>query len=307
MDTSQRAGWLRLGVIGDVHMQWDDEDTALLDAQGYDWLLIVGDLGGYRSRGAEEVARRMARLATPALAIAGNHDAVNAAQLISEALPQGKALRGLLGFGQHARVDALREALGPITLGGYSVHRVSAGVYVLVGRPHTMGGPELAFAGELRDRYGVRSMAESVARLCACVDQTPAGARLLWLAHNACTGHGATRSSLAGRDFHAAEGDWGDPDLRAAVDYAQAHGRSVEAVVSGHMHLALRGGGRRVGHVLEGTTLHLNVAEVPRHRCDGPDAAVSARHHVRLEVGPRPGELYFEHVWLPTAIATVTP
>lgn len=289
---------LRIGVVGDVHLQWDEHDTRTLDAQGYDLLLITGDLGGYRARGAEQVARLMAQLNTPAIAIAGNHDTVHAAQLISEALPQGKVLRGLLGLGQGARVVALDQALGPVVLGGYSVHPVRSDVYVVVGRPHSMGGPELAFTGLLSARYGVRSMAESCARLCACVDETPAGARLVFLAHNACSGHGAGRASLAGRDFHRDEGDWGDPDLRAAVDHARAAGRHVLAVVSGHMHLALRGGGRRVDHVREGDTLHLNAAEVPRHRSTTRGAPVGERHHVRLELDLGTGEAHFEHVWL---------
>ncbi|MEZ4326916.1 MAG: metallophosphoesterase family protein [Polyangiales bacterium] len=288
----------RIGVVGDVHTQWDDEDTRLLDAQGYDLVLITGDLGGYRARGAEEVARRMAHLRTPAIAIAGNHDAVHAAQLISEALPQARPLRSLLGVGQEARVNQLAQALGPIALGGYSLHPAGADLCVVVARPHSMGGPELAFANALRQRYGVRSLSDSAERLCACVDDAPPGARLIFLAHNACSGHGAGRADIAGRDFHRDEGDWGDPDLRAAVDHARSRGREVVAVVSGHMHLSLRGGGRRTDHVMEHGTLHLNAAEVPRHRRAERGGPVTERHHVRLEVGPSSGQVRFDHVWL---------
>jgi uncharacterized protein (TIGR04168 family) len=296
-----RGAWLRVGVVGDVHMQWDAEDTRALDAQGYDLLLVTGDLGGYRMRGAEQVARRMAHLQTPTICVAGNHDTVHAAQLISEALPRARPLRGLLGLGQGGRVDALDEALGHITLGGYSVHPVGQELFVVVARPHSMGGPGLAFEGLLRARYQVRTMADSVARLRACVDQTPADARLLFLGHNACTGHGDARDSLAGRDFHRDQGDWGDADLRAAVDYARDHGRRVAAVVSGHMHLGLRGGGRRADHAWEGGTLHVNAAEVPRHRRAARGGPVTERHHVRLELGPEAGEARFEHVWLSAA------
>jgi uncharacterized protein (TIGR04168 family) len=290
----------RIGVVGDVHQQWDEEDALALDAQGYELILITGDLGSYRANDAAVVARRVAALRTPAIAIAGNHDAVHAAQLISEAIPQAKLLRTLLSVGQHARVDALSQALGPVTLGGYSVHPVNERLYVVVARPHSMGGPSLAFVPQLSTRFGVKSMEDSVARLTACVDQTPPDALLVFLAHNACTGHGATRTDIAGRDFHRDEGDWGDPDLRAALQHAKAQGRRVLAVVSGHMHLALRGGGWRTDHVLEDGTLHLNAADVPRHRRDKRGGPVSARHHVRLLVDLSAGTARCEHVWVPT-------
>lgn len=290
----------RIGVVGDIHQQWDEEDAPALDAQGYDLVLITGDLGSYRANDAAVVARRVAALRTPAIAIAGNHDAVHAAQLISEAIPQAKVLRTLLSVGQHARVDALSQALGPVTLGGYSVHPVRERLHVVVARPHSMGGPSLAFVPQLSTRFGVKTMADSVARLTACVDATPADTTLLFLAHNACSGHGTTRSDIAGRDFHRDEGDWGDPDLRTAIHHAKHSGRRVAAVVSGHMHLSLRGGGWRTDHVLEDGTLHVNAADVPRHRRAKRGGPVSARHHVRLLLDLATGTARSEHVWVPT-------
>ena len=40
------------------------------------------------------------------------------------------------------------------------------------------------------------------------------------------------RNDIAGRDFHRDEGDWGDPDLRAALEHAKRSGRRVAAMVS---------------------------------------------------------------------------
>lgn len=290
----------RIGVVGDIHQQWDEEDAPSLDAQGYDLVLITGDLGSYRANDAAVVARRVAALETPAIAIAGNHDAVHAAQLISEAIPQAKLLRTLLSVGQHARVDALSQALGPVTLGGYSVHPIREKLYVVVARPHSMGGPSLAFVAQLSTRFGVKTMEDSVARLTACVDQTPPDTTLLFLAHNACSGLGASRSDIAGRDFHRDEGDWGDPDLRAALEHAKRSGRRVAAMISGHMHLGLRGGGFRTDHVVEDGTLHVNAADVPRHRRVKRGGPVSARHHVRVLLDLATGTARSEHVWVPT-------
>ena len=275
---------LRIGVVGDIHTQWDARDAKALDEAAYDLILFVGDLGGYRARGAERVARRMARLRTRAFAIAGNHDAVLAAQLVAEAFPRGRAARGFLSLGQGGRVDALERALGQITLGGFSAHEVAPGadaLWLVVARPHSMGGPSLAFERQLRRRYGVASLGDSRDAICRAVDETPAGARLLFLAHNGASGLGDSRDAICGRDFHRNAGDWGDPDLREAIDYARRSGRRVLASVSGHMHLRLKGGGRRDDQAREGGTLHLNVAEVPRHRRAGGGVE---RHHVCLEI-----------------------
>jgi predicted phosphodiesterase len=74
---------LRIGVVGDVHLRWDDRDVADLDAARYDLLAFVGDLTGYR-RDATEVARSVSRLATPALVIPGNHDGASLPHLAAE-------------------------------------------------------------------------------------------------------------------------------------------------------------------------------------------------------------------------------
>ena len=95
----------------------------------------------------------------------------------------------------------------------------------------------------------------------------------------------AARTSGAGTD----EGDHGDLDLRAAIDHARERGKRVRAVIAGHMHHALKGGGRRTWQVDRDDTLFINAAEVPRHR-DG------RRHHVRLTLDADHAEA--EAVWV---------
>lgn len=148
-------------------------------------------------------------------------------------------------------------------------------VTVIGCRPFSMGGPRIAFPGMLERRFGVASMQDSRDLLCSLVDESEGP--LLFLAHNGPTGLGDAADSIWGRDFHPAEGDWGDADLEAAVVHARQRGRRVVAVVAGHMHLRVRGGRRRTWHVEREGVHYVNAAEVSRvHQ--------GRRHHVLLTV-----------------------
>ena len=96
------------------------------------------------------------------------------------------------------------------------------------------------------------------------------------------TGLGARRDDLWGCDFRASEGDFGDPDLDRAIEHARegSCGR-VRAVVAGHMHHALRGGGTRAWRLEREGVLYVNAARVPRiFERDGG----TSRHHVELVI-----------------------
>ena len=272
---------MRLAVIGDVHLAFDAEDARAIDAAGYEAVLFAGDLAGYSVRGGLRVARAIAGLRTRAIAIPGNHDAVPLPQFAAEFTRQERAA-ALLARGQEGRVASLASALGPVRLSGYEVLPLGAPgeLDCIVARPHSFGGPALSFGAYLGARYGVDSMERSAELLCARVDEARSE-RLLFLAHNGPTGLGERRHDPWGRDFGRAEGDFGDPDLRAAIDHARASGRQVVAVVAGHMHRALRGGGERTWQARQDGTLFVNAARVPRIFEDG---GRTRRHRVELVI-----------------------
>ena len=58
--------------------------------------------------------------------------------------------------------------------------------------------------------------------------------------------------------------DFGDPDLEAAIAHARGKQKQVVAIVAGHMHQSLRGGGTRTWLAERDGTLYLNAARVPR-------------------------------------------
>ncbi len=271
---------MRIGVIGDVHLELDAIDVAQLDALGYDRLFFVGDLATYSHKAGLEVARHIARLETPALVIPGNHDAANVFQMAAEVL-EADVILPLLNVGQRARVSELAQALGRATVAGYSVHRLDApwgALAVIAGRPHSAGGAHLAFRPHLAEAHGVDSIERSAEKLEALIDGCELE-ELIFLAHNGPSGLGARRDDIWGCDFRSSEGDFGDPDLERAVRYARERGKKVRAVVAGHMHHHLKGGGQRRWRVERDGTLYLNAARVPRVF---PRGGRTLRHHVEL-------------------------
>ena len=270
-------------MIGDVHLFWDDVDTAFFNEMRYDLLLFVGDLAGYTQVRGRRVARALRKLRMPALCIPGNHDGLHAFQLGAEIAPRAHRFRDVFCRGQKGRCRSLERALGGVELLGYSRRRLAPGgvpLNIVVGRPHSIGGKRLACIRYLAKEYGIRSMDASAWRLKSLVDECD-DAPILFLAHNGPSGLGNRADSIWGCDFRRKEEDWGDRDLEAAVAYANGNGRKVLATVAGHMHRKTKSGRRRPGQVEKDGVLYVNAAEVPRHRkIDGS----KRRHHVRLTV-----------------------
>jgi len=252
---------LRLAVVGDVHLAFGPADVAHLDAQGYDAILFVGDLSGYARRGALRVARYVRSLKTRAFVIPGNHDTAGAPQLFAEVMQNETAIQ-MLGAGQRERVDELRALLSPAELVGYSMHRLG-NLTMIAGRPHSFGGPRLAFRPYLTEAFRVSTLEASAARLRWLIDDVR-DERLLFLAHNGPTGLGDRRDAIWGCDFRRSEGDFGDPDLESAIQHARTKGKRVVAVIAGHMHHALKGRGTRQWLEERDGTLYVNAARVPR-------------------------------------------
>jgi uncharacterized protein (TIGR04168 family) len=273
---------VRIGVVGDVHLEFDDLDVEQLDARAYDAIFFVGDLATYSHRGGLEVARAIARLRTPALVIPGNHDAANVFQMAAEVL-EADSILPLLNLGQRARESELEAALGSVRVVGYSRHRLDHGglaLDVICGRPHSAGGAHLAFRPHLRQAFGIDDMETSAARLIALVDESDAR-DVVFLAHNGPTGLGARRDDIWGCDFKREGGDFGDPDLRAAIDHARGKDKRVRAVIAGHMHHEIKGGGQRRWRANEDGILYVNTARVPRIFAR---AGRILRHHVELTI-----------------------
>ena len=256
---------MKIAVLGDIHHHFDQKDVSYFNRSGDDLLLFVGDLGNYWPREGEGVARQIAQLTKPALLIPGNHDGVTAWQLYAE-IKQWSRLIRWSSQGHEKRMARLRQVLGRVQVGGYGVHPFTFGdekVTVITARPHAMGGSAFSYAPYLARQYGVYSLEQSAQRLKQCVDAA-ADSPLIFLAHNGPTDLGNQPSSIWGCDFRPGAGDFGDEDLRVAIEYAQRQGKNVLAVIGGHMHQRTKKGAIRPWHVECDGIHYLNAARVPR-------------------------------------------
>jgi uncharacterized protein (TIGR04168 family) len=269
---------LTIALIGDLHGYWSDADVAYFNASDYALLLFTGDLGSGTRKNGVDIARSLARLDKRALVVAGNNDAPHRHEIAAEFRLQG----GLTELMRLAPGHALAEQReGNVALCGYSVHEVRLGeraLSLVVGRPYAMGGNELSFPQALREGYGIASMAESSERLCALVEQA-ASSDVVFLAHNGPLGLGEAATSIWGCDFRPEGGDWGDEDLRRAVQHAARVGKRVVAVVAGHMHRSKKL--PRAATAQQEGVLFVNPAFVPRV-LEQDDGAV--RHHMVMEL-----------------------
>jgi uncharacterized protein (TIGR04168 family) len=274
-----------VAVIGDLHSAWEMDDVAFFQRGEYPLVLVTGDLGHAGTQDGRHIARSFAQLAPQVLVMPGNNDAADYPHIRAE-----------LTY-RRARADLLRDAVAEghslppsvdsARLCGYSVHAFVINQFafsVVAGRPFSMGGPELASPQALARLHNVHSLRDSSERLCGLVDAATTE-HIVFLAHNGPAGLGALPEDIWGRDFHPDAGDWGDPDLRAAIAYARERGRKVLAVVAGHMHWNVAGQPQRVRRwqLQHEGVLYVNAARVPRVFMRGQQML---RQHIHLQLGP---------------------
>jgi uncharacterized protein (TIGR04168 family) len=281
-------GAARLAIIGDLHDQWSDFDAEYLNGSDYAGVLFVGDLG--RGEGtSRRIARSIMRLERPTLVMPGNADAPHAASLDAE-FSVRRGMDRLFEDESAAMARRERRHFEGVRLCGYSLHRPllpGLDFTIVSGRPYSMGGPELSFAAELHERFGIGSLEDSTKRLVDLVDRAETEA-MVFLSHNGPLGLGDRPTDPWGCDFLPGPADWGDPDLAVAIEHAQRRGRRVLAVVAGHMHLALRDRSEeRTWRRREGEVLYVNPARVPRI---GRREGGQWFHHVALTLGPAGAE-----------------
>lgn len=266
---------MKLAAIGDIHGFWDEHDTAYFNNSDYNGLLFTGDLG--RITGDSGVAAHLSKLTKPAWMVPGNHDGATLLQLGAE-IKNKPLLCELAAIGMQRRVNALAKKLLPVDLCSYALKSLDSDLALLVARPHAMGGDRFYFQPYVKKQLGIDSFAASAAKLKTLVDQAPE--RLIVLSHNGPAGLGDTADAPFGNDFRPEAGDFGEPDVREAIDYARQTGRQVLAVVAGHMHHRNpKTKAVRNTWANDGQTLYINAAKVARI-----SKKDNSRHHVRLVI-----------------------
>ncbi len=272
-----------LAIIGDIHLQFSQADIEYFNDSDYDLILLTGDLGEFNPKQDLEIAAKIATLTKPALFIPGNHDVSNYFNVAAEVL-DWQWLAWLSGLGRPRNVTRLEDALSPVVCCGYSTHHFTFGETsfdVIAGRPFSMGGNRVSFPALIAQLHGITSMEASIARLKSCVDQSQSET-LFFLAHGGPTGCGDQPTDLWGKDFGEGQGDHGEPDLAAAIEYALWKSKRVVAVVAGHMHHQTKQGQPRRWQLTQNGVCYINAARVPRvFEYEGK----RVRHHIRLVFG----------------------
>jgi uncharacterized protein (TIGR04168 family) len=245
---------MRIAIVGDVHDQWSAADNLALQHLKVDLVLFVGDFGNE----AVEVIREVAAVSIPKAVIMGNHDAwYSASSWGKQKAPYDQS--------QEDRVQQQLDLLGKAHVGFSKLDFPQLDVSVVGSRPFSWGGLTWRNSQFYRDRYQIKNFEESTQQIVKSAQDT-ASQTLIFIAHNGPAGLGKQTESICGRDWKAEGGDYGDPDLTAAIAQTQSLGKSIPLVTFGHMHHELkipRGKRRKLVEVRE-QTVYFNAACVPR-------------------------------------------
>lgn len=268
----------KIAIIGDLHGRYNGLDNDYLERSGCDLVLFVGDLGSGTLKNGLEMIRIISRLRVPGLVMPGNNDSPHLAALHAELTFQtGKSeLLRLMGTSQ-------RKAVEPCGFTSHNLSTAFGGVTLIAARPCAMGGSECSFADQLSRNHNIANLDDSAGKLKSLVDAAE-HSDLIFLAHNGPFGLGESTGDPWARDFDVvnrpnAPKDWGDSDLRAAIEYAQQLGKRVIAVIAGHMHRSHKNERPLLTQVHH--TSYVNAAFVPRIQVlDGCEK----HHYVELDI-----------------------
>jgi uncharacterized protein (TIGR04168 family) len=246
---------IKIAIVGDVHDQWETADEIALQHLGVDLVLFVGDFGNE----AVELVGRIAALNLPKAAIFGNHDAWYTAS------DWGRSKRPYDPKVED-RVQQQTNLLGVNCVGYGKLDFPQLNLSVVGSRPFSWGGPQWKYSDFYEDRFGIDSFAASTQRIVEMAKNATCE-HLIIIGHNGPTGLGEDPEAICGKDWgEPIGGDYGDPDLEAAISILQAQGKSIPLVTFGHMHHKLRHTKESLRQpiVVRPSTVYLNAARCPR-------------------------------------------
>ena len=255
--TSQKSqsNILKIAVVGDIHDQWEVEDSLALKHLGVDLVLFVGDFGNE----SVEVVRAIASVNIAKAAVMGNHDAwYSATEWGRKKCPYDRT--------KEDWVQEQLDLLGSAHVGYSKLDFPQWNLTVVGGRPFTWGGHEWRFADICKQRYGVTDLEESAQRIFASA-KSAACDTIIFLGHNGPSGLGDRPEDPCGKDWHPIGGDFGDPDLAEAISLTMTAGKQIALVTFGHMHHSLRYTKtelRKPIFISPEGIVYLNAASVPR-------------------------------------------
>lgn len=274
------ATFATIVCVGDIHGQWNEDDERALRALSPDLVLFVGDYGDEDVRVTRRISNFAASTKFGVATVFGNHDAFFTAS-------HGGRKRAPYDQHKECRVTEQMELLRPFDVSYRCVDFDDVRISICGGRAFSVGGPNWKHSEFYRKYVGIEGMKHSARKMREAV-QSCQYPTVIFLSHSGPLGLGSKPSDPCGKDWgDYPGGDYGDEDLREAIEEAREEGFRVPLTVFGHMHKQLIGNrGERTMVTTEpdgrsgGHTVMVNAAVVPRHKV-GP-LSNSSLHHFQI-------------------------
>lgn len=287
----------KIVCIGDIHGQWNHYDEVALRALQPDLALFVGDYGDEDVVVTARIANLAADSPFPVVIVFGNHDAFyTASHTGRKRAPYDKD--------SSCRVTEQMKMLAPYDVSYKNFALDDIRLSVCGGRAFSVGGPNWKYKQFFQRFVGVNGIAQSTAMMKDAVGKS-LYKFLVLLSHSGPTGLGDNPSDPCGKDWgDKPGGDYGDADLRDAIEHARRNGIRVPLTVFGHMHRTLlKNRGQRTMVKLEpdgtsgGVTVMVNAAVVPRHKI-GPESHTMLHHFQVVEMAEGGTVASVEETWV---------
>lgn len=264
--TGKRASASKILCVGDIHSQWDEGDERALIALNPDLVLFVGDYGDEDVKTTRRISDFALTAPFGVATVFGNHDAFFTAS------SRGRQ-NAPYNIATTCRVSQQLEHLKEFDASYRSLTFDNTRLSVCGGRSFSWGGPNWKYTQFYRRFFGITGMRHSTSKLEEAVVNSSHDS-IVFLSHSGPIGLGDQPSDPCGKDWGSEPGgDYGDADLRSAIETARSIGKHVPLVVFGHMHQPLQGNfGMRTMMKVEyygeeqHKTVMLNAAVTPRHR-----------------------------------------
>eukprot|EP00178_Gracilaria_changii_P000413 TRINITY_DN104_c0_g1_i1.p1 TRINITY_DN104_c0_g1~~TRINITY_DN104_c0_g1_i1.p1 ORF type:complete len:374 (-),score=45.11 TRINITY_DN104_c0_g1_i1:25-1146(-) len=293
----RRHTTLRLVCVGDIHSQWNETDEMALQNLKPDMALFVGDYGDEDTHVTRRITDFAAKASFPIATVFGNHDAF---------FTQSHSGRQRAPYDKKTtcRVTEQIEMMRHLDVSYRNVAFDNIPFSVCGGRSFSPGGPYWKYKTFFQRFVGVYSLSHSANKMIQALSSTESDA-VVFLSHNGPIGLGSNAEDPCGKDWgDTPGGDFGDADLRYAIDEARNLGKRVPLVIFGHMHKALfkkRGFRTMVKAEADGTsgyeTVMLNTAVLPRHSIDPVSKATLHNFHI-VQIGNEGQVDFVEEAWV---------
>lgn len=256
----------KIAVFGDIHNYFDENDLDFFHANLYDLYFFTGDLGGKFYPATKKTLykiNKITREKNRIFILPGNHDGPGFFMLAGE-LFRSMAIQNFFLPKTFRRINEYRKILSRAFFDGY--HNIFFSNFtLLMARPFSMGS-RVNYPPLMQKLYNVSDYRQSIKRYKTLIDEIHRKAPekpVLILSHNGPKTGGKKRDDLWGSDFTRKIRDWGEIDLKLAIEYGKKRGLDISAVIAGHMHRTPKQPDRKTMQTIH-NTIYLNAADVPR-------------------------------------------